>query len=216
MTDTTTAGDPTPRPRRPRRGVYRLAVAGGTAVVLAAIVAGAAVGLGRDRTARAAKVAPAAEPTPGGVMMPYEGNTHMIPPAVITYKHYPPTSGSHYYIWAPLGVYPAAKYPHPLPVGYWVHNLEHGAIVIVYHCPQGCPALAKQLGELTHTFPLDKYGQVKMIVTPYDHMQHRIAILAWRWIDQMDSFDRPRLLGFYRKHVNRGPEDIGPDQYITG
>jgi hypothetical protein len=183
--------------------------------VIAAIAGALLLGQGRSLQAANHAVPPTPVPTPGGVMMPYEGNTHEIPPAVITYKHYPPTSGHHYYIWAPLGVYPAAKYPHPLPVGYWVHNLEHGAIVIVYHCPTGCPALAKQLANLTYTFPRDpEFDQVRLIVTPYDHMQHRIAILAWRWIDQMDTFDRTRLLGFYRIHVDHGPEAIGPDQYI--
>ena len=146
--------------------------------------------------------------------MPDEGRNHVTPGAVIVYKHYPPTSGTHYYIWAPLGVYPAPTFPHPLPEGYWVHNLEHGAIVILYNCPKGCPALAAQLAGLLHTLPNDKHGQVKLIVTPYAHMSHRIAILAWRWIDQMAAFDKTRLTAFYRIHINKGPEDIGPDQYI--
>lgn len=155
-------------------------------------------------------------PTPGGVMMPDEGRNHVNPGVIIPYKHYPPTSGTHYYVWGPLGVYPAKKFPHPLPEGYWVHNLEHGAIVVLYHCPKACPAVVKKLTGLMKAFPKDKFGQVKALITPYAHMKRQIAILSWRWLDQMDTFNLNRLIGFYRLHVNHGPEDIGPDAYVDG
>src|SRR5579859_5813562 len=39
--------------------------------------------------------------------------------------HYPPVFGNHYSTWRPPGVYDS-----PVPEGNFVHDLEHGAIVI--------------------------------------------------------------------------------------
>ncbi|GAC1399160.1 MAG: hypothetical protein NVSMB65_17350 [Chloroflexota bacterium] len=207
-----------PAPPRPRAGLplgRRGGIAAGALLLVAVlVVVGMMVAGRRQGTPASAHPAPAATPHYGGVMMPDEGRGHVVPGVIIPYKHYPPTSGTHYYVPAPLGVYPAPTFPHPLPEGYWVHNLEHGAIVILYRCPRGCPALAKQLAGLLHTFPNGKHGQVQLIVTPYARLQHRIAILAWRWLDQMDTFDQARLTAFYRMHVGQGPEDPGVESYI--
>ncbi|HYQ15899.1 MAG TPA: DUF3105 domain-containing protein, partial [Polyangiaceae bacterium] len=51
----------------------------------------------------------------------------------IDYSTNPPSSGEHYPSWADFGAY-----DFPLPRGYWVHNLEHGAVVVSYNCPDGC------------------------------------------------------------------------------
>jgi hypothetical protein len=37
-------------------------------------------------------------------------------------------------------------------------------------------------------------------------MDHKIAVVAWGWIDEMDEFDRARIIAFYNAHVDRGPE----------
>ena len=38
-------------------------------------------------------------------------------------------------------------------------------------------------------------------------MEHQLAVVAWDWIDEMDTFDRDRLSKFYKAHLDRGPED---------
>lgn len=35
------------------------------------------------------------------------------------------------------GAYPSTTV---IPAEYWRHNLEHGSIVVLYKCPQGCDA----------------------------------------------------------------------------
>jgi hypothetical protein len=47
--------------------------------------------------------------------------------AVPRYLSNPPTAGEHYPIWASYSIHAEV-----VPRGYWVHNLEHGAIVFLY------------------------------------------------------------------------------------
>ena len=132
-----------------------------------------------------------------------EGRGHVAEGQPISYKNTPPSSGTHYPSTVPWGVY-----QEEVAEGYWVHNLEHGGVVLLYNCPDGCPELKQQLEETFKTFPPGKYGQVKLVVTPYSKMEHRIAAVAWEWILELDTFDREQLLTFYREHVDRGPEDV--------
>ena len=52
-------------------------------------------------------------------------------------------------------------YDHPIAPGYWVHDLEHGGVDVLYNCPQDCPQLKDQLRNMVDTFPKAKYGRVK-------------------------------------------------------
>jgi hypothetical protein len=139
-----------------------------------------------------------------GTPVPDEGRNHIPDTQQPQYTHYPPASGPHYDAPANWGAYDQA-----LPEGRWVHNLEHGGVVILYKCPSGCPDLVKQLNDFYAAAPQSKaWKEVKLVVTPYDHMEHQLAIVAWDWIDEMDSFDSARLLKFYNAHLDRGPEDV--------
>jgi hypothetical protein len=51
----------------------------------------------------------------------------------IQYSTKPPASGKHHPKWANFESFDFA-----LPRGYWMHSLEHGAIVFSYNCPEGC------------------------------------------------------------------------------
>jgi hypothetical protein len=95
-----------------------------------------------------------------------------------------------------------------VPEETWVHNLEHGGIVILYRCDTPCPELVQQLREVYATFPKSKYGHVKLLINPYRKLKTRLAVLAWTLIDEMNEFNRERLLRFYRAHVDQGPEDV--------
>ena len=46
----------------------------------------------------------------------------------------PPSSGNHYPIWPDY-----QTYDKPVPWGHLMHAMEHGAVIIVYNCPGGCP-----------------------------------------------------------------------------
>jgi hypothetical protein len=93
--------------------------------------------------------------------------------------------------------------------GYWVHNLEHGAVVLLYRCPDGCPDLVAQLRELYASLPAGRNtpgGEPRLLALPYVDMNHRIAVIAWGEILELEQLDRGRILEFYDTHIDRGPE----------
>ena len=63
---------------------------------------------------------------------PIEGRTHVPVCSVVDYLTNPPSSGNHYPIWAAY-----KTYTEPVPLGFVVHDLEHGAIVLTYNCAIG-------------------------------------------------------------------------------
>jgi hypothetical protein len=131
-----------------------------------------------------------------------EGQNHVEEGSVITYQNQPPASGPHYPVTAPYGVSEQA-----IPPGYWVHNLEHGGIVVLYNCAEGCPEVVTQLRDAFVSLPRSRqFNRVKLVATPYNSMPSRIAYLAWGKVEELDLFDYDRLLRFYNAYVDKGPE----------
>lgn len=177
-----------------------------TIIVIALFVA--ALGIILGVVAWTQRPQPQTATKPAGVQLADEGRSHVPEGSEITYRHSPPASGNHYPRPASWGTVGTAD--KPLPEGIFVHNLEHGGIVILYNCPQACPELVQQLTALVRSGPKDpKYNETKIVMTPYSKgMQHQIALLAWNWIDELDAFDRDRIVKFYQDHVDKGPEDV--------
>jgi hypothetical protein len=123
----------------------------------------------------------------------------------IEYRTRPPTAGAHYPV--PYSRYGVVE--EPVSPGYWVHNLEHGTIVLLYRCPEGCPALVAQLRAFYVSLPLSpsaRSGQARFLAIPYADMERRIAVLGWWRLLELDDLDEGRVREFYDKHVDRGPE----------
>jgi hypothetical protein len=60
---------------------------------------------------------------------PIAASPHVAPCNPVEYDTNPPTSGNHY------GNFPRyAAYDYAIPRGFWVHSLEHGAVVLAYSC----------------------------------------------------------------------------------
>jgi hypothetical protein len=137
-----------------------------------------------------------------GDRVAYEGNTHVPVGTPIHYRAQPPASGDHYPDPAAPGVYPGGLLP-----GHWVHNLEHGYIVLAYR-PPATPRQLRELQHLQDSLPRSKWGFVKLVVVPYEGMPHPYALLAWTWRLWLDRLDPETVAGFYRAHVDRGPEDV--------
>src|SRR5438067_4889331 len=70
-------------------------------------------------------------PTPAlGHQVPIEGNRNHVPQGSnIPYHNRPPSSSDHYDQPAGYGFFPANR---EIPTGNWVHDLEHGGIVVLY------------------------------------------------------------------------------------
>lgn len=186
----------------------RLLLIGGGVVALFAVLAVVGTLVYRQISGTAANEQAAAQNT--GIAVPDEGRTHVDVGTPIQYKSYPPASGPHFPSAVEAGVYPNAQmpqYPNALPEGFWVHNLEHGYITLLYK-PGTDAATVQQLAGLMTQLPPSKYGRVKLVVTPYERMETPITAVAWGYRLPLQTFDRDAIRAFYKAHVDRGPEDL--------
>ncbi|HEY6462615.1 MAG TPA: DUF3105 domain-containing protein, partial [Polyangiaceae bacterium] len=99
-----------------------------------------------------------------------EAPTHVPIGTDITWDSNPPSSGEHYPIWAAYQAYTS-----PVPRGYYVHDEEHGGVILLYNCPDdaGCPDVAAALQSVSDSLPDDSLctstGQgvrVRTVITP--------------------------------------------------
>lgn len=139
------------------------------------------------------------------IQIPYEGATHIPTGTPITYENNPPASGPH---WPnPAG---AGFYTTKVPTEQWVHNLEHGYIVVLYDCRGSCdPDLLEQLRQFAENAPPSTiFNFAKIVVTPYDGLPEGVLITATAWTFQMNlaDFDQQKLLDFYNRYQDQGPE----------
>lgn len=139
---------------------------------------------------------------------------HVVQGTAVTYLHNPPTSGCHYSLGvglAPIspGVYPPSALP-KLTAEYWLHNLEHGYVVVTYNCPSGCDADMQTLNTWYHQLPPDPAGNVayaKVIVVPYAAQKEKWDVVSWDWFDPIGStLNMTEIQKFYANHVNQAPE----------
>jgi len=183
------------RAPQPAKGRSKLAAAGAVLLLAVLIVValivrnvGATPGVKLNETRQ--------PPTVGGI--------HVAEGTSIHYDYNPPSSGPHYPSPASWGVYPQALAP-----GTWVHNLEHGGIVVLYQCPTSCTALQAQLQGLYTQMPFDgQFQEKKAIITPFPNLDHLLRVQAWGWTMPLDTVDTAAIDAFYREHVNKGPEVI--------
>jgi len=189
--------------RRPQQRSW-LGPAIAAAVVVLIVAGGLYYFLGRP----AGTAAPAADAAVIGTQLPDEGRTHVAEGSPITYKNTPPSSGPHFPSPKPWGVY-----DQPVEPGYFVHNMEHGGVVVLYDCPSGCADVVSALQNAYNTFPKDKYGEVKMVVSPYSGLPNgaKVAALAWDYrLLFTNDFDVQKLLGFYKAHADNNCPVNGP------
>lgn len=142
-----------------------------------------------------------------GVAVPDEGRGHTTDVTALTFKHYPPSSGTHSPTAQPAGVY-----RQEVPEGSWVHSLEHGYIAILVKCTTDCNTVFSQLDAIYKNLPNSKYGTVKLVVTPYSKPytdgDSPLMMMAWDHEQRLATVDRDTITRFYSKFVDHGPEDI--------
>ena len=146
-----------------------------------------------------------------GTAVPDEGQTHVDPSTTPTYKSYPPASGPHYSVQglAPVPWQTIAT----LQEGQYIHNLEHGGIVILNDCPSGadCTTLKNSLENYVKTLaPVEpQFKEIKVVLSPYSRgMRKKVALVAWDYIEFLDGYDQAEITRFYENHVNQAPEKI--------
>jgi hypothetical protein len=115
----------------------------------------------------------------------------------IAYASYPPTYGPHWPAPATWGFNNDA-----VPDERAVHNLEHGGVVASHN---NIPAASlAALRALLTSYPKDKYGEVKLLIRPYDKIAPgTIVLTAWSWIDELQTYDDARVRHFLDAHLNQ-------------
>jgi len=134
---------------------------------------------------------------------PLASGVHVTACSDIVYATNPPSSGEHYGSWADFGVYDFA-----LPRGYWMHNLEHGAVVVTYHCDDACDdelvAAKAWLAGLQPDAACPS-GPPRVILVPDPRLDVRWAASSWGFTLRADCFDAGVFSDFYAGHVGRLP-----------
>jgi hypothetical protein len=92
--------------------------------------------------------------------------------------------------------------------GYWVHNLEHGAIVFLYR-PDITAATLTALTQAFLSLPADpECGQPRALLTPDPLIPRPISVVAADWLLESDAVDTQAIRDFVLAHRNHAPEDI--------
>jgi hypothetical protein len=190
-------------------------VAAAVAAVIA--VVGAAVFAAATQTAFACTQIwqPAATASPGpsasaplGYVQPDMGNAHVAVGTVIRYTYCPPASGKHYNA-AEAGPIPARAYgpsDSVIPEG-WVHNLEHGGLVILYRSAAADQGALKALFDAIPPSPICGFppggNSPGPVVARFDQMAWPYAALVWDHVLPMETLDQAAVLDFYARYGER-------------
>lgn len=152
-----------------------------------------------------------ADPNALGFSTPNMGQLHVVG-GQVRYDFCPPTSGQHYSTTGkgPIrnAVYGPASEQAP---GGWVHNLEHGAVVVLYRCPtatlgNGDCATADEMALMQQWFdtaPVVNNCPKQAIVARFDEMATRFAVLAWDRALLVDTFDLAQASAFAEQWTDK-------------
>ena len=113
----------------------------------------------------------------------------------ISYPNPIPTHGNHRPIWPKFGEYRF------LPAQRWLHNIEHGAVVMLYH-PCTHPDTVQTLRRLL-TGCIRKH-----IISPSTNIpeDRPLALVAWGCRMLMSEVDENKVINFIREKGLKGPE----------
>ncbi len=160
---------------------------------------------------------PTASPSPGatpalGYVQPDMGHQHVGVGEKVTYTYCAPASGNHINKPGVAGPIPARVYgpnDNVIPQG-WIHNLEHGGMVLLY---QGNSAGATAEGQAQLRTFYDNFppgpvcgtpkGAIGPVIARFDQMSTPFQALVWGRVLQLDTFDQAKILAFWEQWGER-------------
>ncbi len=156
-----------------------------------------------------------ASPQPGYVQ-PDMGFGHVASGTKLTFTYCPPASGKHYNVpgAAPLPARVYGPSDTVIPQG-WVHNLEHGGLVILYKGAEVDDAALRALFDSIPASPVCGFppgGQSPSpVIARFDDMAWPFAALVWGRVLPLQTLDQAAILDFYQAFGERtNPEDLCP------
>ena len=134
-----------------------------------------------------------------------QGADHVQPSEVQSFEYStnPPVSGPHDATSTDWGVYETQPF-----VGSLIHSLEHGAINIYYSCENIGEGCEEAVSELNAIYKELEKKDPKVILTPFEDMEHKIALGAWDHLLTLEFVDQDRIEKFFNQFINQGPEKI--------
>ena len=161
--------------------------------------------------------APTPSPLPGasnrlGYVQPDMGNTHVPAGKSQKYTYCPPASGNHINTQGVGPISPARifKPTDTVVPQQWIHNLEHGALVILYKTdsPGATAEGMAQFQKFFDAFPASPICQVpphklSPIIAPFNDMPTPFTALVWDRVLPMDTWDPTLALKFYQTESER-------------
>ncbi len=127
------------------------------------------------------------------------------------YNSDPASSGPHYanaQAPASWGVY-----TQEIPDEFFLHNEEHGGVIVTYN-PKLLPAdqLKKLQALFAPPYSNKDFSPSKAIVTLRAKDMHTIELASWTWTLNLDKYDEATLMKYYLQHVSHSPEPAaGPN-----
>jgi hypothetical protein len=150
---------------------------------------------------------PSAGATPAlGYVQPLMGANHVAVGDKVTYTYCAPASGFHYNKPGTAGPIPARVYsPNDtvLPEG-WIHNLEHGAMVILYTgaSPGATAEGQAQMKAFYDAFPPGPVcgtpkGTIGPVIARFDQMATPYSAIVWGRVLPLQTFDQAQILAYW-------------------
>ena len=128
----------------------------------------------------------------------------------VEYATNPPSGGDHWGIWAPYQTYEA-----PIPREMYVHDMEHGAVMLLYKCDGECPDVLETLAAGRDAVTGDpKCLQIpggpteRVIIAPDPDLDVPVAAAAWGATYRATCLDPASLKDFVKKAYDKGPESL--------
>lgn len=145
-----------------------------------------------------------------GAAQPDMGNGHVGNGDFVRYTYCAPASGKHWNV--PGGPITPRFYgadDTTYPQG-WIHNLEHGGMVVLYSCEQGgCdPDEQARLAAFAQDFPDSPVcglagGVVGPVITRFEEMATPFAAVVWGRVLQQPALDIDEMKRFFAEEAER-------------
>ncbi len=121
------------------------------------------------------------------------------------YNSDPASSGPHYgdnSAPADWGIY-----TQEVPDEVFIHNEEHGGVIVTYQPELLSSDQLKNLQDLfIAPYSNKAFSPIKFIIMPRSKDKHAIELASWTYTLNLDAYDEATIIKFFNQHAGRAPE----------